>query len=670
MFKSSEKTLRNIGIVAHVDAGKTTITENFLFLGGTIRQKGSVDNGSAVTDSLPIEKERGISVRSASNSFIWQEHQINIVDTPGHADFFGEVDRVLGVLDGVILVISAVEGLQASVYVLWEALRHLNIPVIAFINKIDRPGSDYHQIISDIEEELGAKAFSLNVPEEEGDDDFKVAGLSCYGELPLGPSTPLRDHATEKSLEGLAGLDEEFLEEYLEGKEIDEKRLNALIKKYTVSGELLPVFCGSAKLDKGMEELMQGIVDFIPEAGQDVNGDLSARIFKIEHDKALGRVAHIRMFSGILKNRDLVCNSRLKKEEKVAQVRRNHAHKSEDTGEIKAGDIGIVSGFSKARPGDVLGRKQLAKESRNLQIPVLLVKVRPVKMEEIQKLADALTELNTEDPLLDFQWFREDQEFQLKLMGGMQKEILTGILKNRFGVEAEFESPTVIYKETPSKLATGYVEYTMPKPCWAVMKFDVEPLPLGSGLQFVSRVRVDNIQRKYQNEVETTIPKVLKQGIKGWEVTDLEITMTEGEDHEMHSRPGDFVLATAMGVMRALKNAGTNLLEPVYAFVLVFPEEYLGAISSDLTQMRGNFETPDFSGGMVRLKGKVPVATSLDYPIRISSLTSGRAQIRFTFGGYQPCTNAQGRTRAYKGVNPLDESLWILHNRGAYKANE
>lgn len=298
------------------------------------------------------------------------------------------------------------------------------------------------------------------------------------------------------------------------------------------------------------------------------------------------------------------------------------------------------------------------------------MKVKPAKREEIQKLADALTELNAEDPLLDFQWFREDHEFQLKLMGGMQKEILTGILKNRFGVEAEFESPTVIYKETPSKLATGYVEYTMPKPCWAVMKFEVEPLPPGSGLQFDSKVRVDDIQRKYQNEVEATIPKILQQGIKGWEVTDLKVTLTDGEDHEMHSRPGDFILATAMGVMRALKNAGTNLLEPVYDFVLVFPEEYLGPIASDLTQMRGNFDTPDFSGGMVRLKGKVPVATSLDYPIRISSLTSGRAQIRFTFGGYQPCTNAQGQTREYKGVNPLDESLWILHNRGAYKADE
>ncbi|MCK5820762.1 MAG: TetM/TetW/TetO/TetS family tetracycline resistance ribosomal protection protein [Bacteroidales bacterium] len=667
MSKSSEKPIRNIGIVAHVDAGKTTITENFLFLSGTIRQKGSVDSGSAVTDSLPIEKERGISVRSASNSFTWQEHQINIVDTPGHADFFGEVDRVLGVLDGVILAISAVEGLQASVYVLWEALRHLHIPVVVFINKIDRPGSDYHQIISDIEREFGVKAFPLNVPAEEGSDNCKVVELHYQMN---GPFDPVQNPMSEKSLEGLAELDESFLEEYLEGKELDQNRLNTLIKKYTSSGELLPIFCGSAKLDKGMEELMQGIVDFIPEADQDINGDLSARIFKIEHDKLLGRVVHVRVFNGILKNRDLVYNSSLKKEEKVAQIRRNQAHKSVDTSEIRAGDIGIVSGFSEARPGDVLGRKQLDTGGCGLQIPVLLVKVKPVKKEEIQKLADALTELYIEDPMLDFKWFREDQEFQLKLMGGMQKEILTGILKNRFGVEAEFEPPTVIYKETPTKLATGYVEYTMPKPCWAVMKFEVEPLPSGSGLQFVSEVRVDDIQRKYQNEVEATIPKSLQQGIKGWEVTDLKITMTEGEDHEMHSRPGDFVLATAMGVMRALKNADTNLLEPVYNFVLVFPEEYLGPITSDLSQMRGNFDTPDFSGGMVRLNGKVPVATSLDYPIRISSLTSGRAQIRFTFGGYQACTTEQGKIREYKGVNPLDESLWILHNRGAYKADE
>ncbi|MCD6347978.1 MAG: GTP-binding protein [Bacteroidales bacterium] len=242
MSKSSEKPIRNIGIVAHVDAGKTTITENFLFLSGTIRQKGSVDKGSAVTDSLPIEKERGISVRSASNSFIWKEHQINIVDTPGHADFYGEVDRVLGVLEGAIMVISAVEGLQASVYVLWEALHHLNIPVIVFVNKIDRPGSDYHQIISNLEGEFGVKTFCLNAPENEGSDDSKLLDLLTS--------------MTEKNLEGLASLDEEFMEEYLDEKEIDKTRLNTLIKKYTASGELLPVFCGSAKLDKGMKELM------------------------------------------------------------------------------------------------------------------------------------------------------------------------------------------------------------------------------------------------------------------------------------------------------------------------------------------------------------------------------------------------------------------------------
>lgn len=219
-------------------------------------------------------------------------------------------------------------------------------------------------------------------------------------------------------------------------------------------------------------------------------------------------------------------------------------------------------------------------------------------------------------------------------------------------------------------ISLGYVEYTMPKPCWAVMKFKIEPLDPGSGLIFESIVRLDDIEKKYQNEIEATLPAALKQGIKGWEVTDLKISLIEGEDHVMHSRPGDFILATPMGIMRALEKSGTTLLEPMYEFNVVFPEEFLGPVSSDITKMRGQFDTPEFTSGMVRLSGVVPVSTSLDYPIRLNSLTSGRGQVRFKFGGYQSCTNKEGQTREYRGVNPLDESLWILHNRGAFKADE
>ena len=652
------KSIRNIGILAHVDAGKTSITENFLFLGGTIRQKGSVDNGSAVTDSLAIEKERGISVRSAANSFDLDGHRVNLIDTPGHTDFYGEVDRVMEVLDGAVLVLSAVEGLQSSVYVLWELLQHYKIPTLIFINKVDRAGSDYEQVLEDIENELDIKHFPLKLPDGEGSHTCTLKDAKKHNAI------------REKGLEFLAGLDEEFLEKYLDGKSIADEEIEELIIKYTGSADIFPVFCGSAKFEFGLKELLDGVIKFLPIASQNVNGEVSGRIFKIEHDASLGRIAHVRMLSGQLKNRYTVYNQRLKKDEKIAQIRRNLAHKQNDTGEINAGDIGILSGLSEAWPGDIIGNLKLPDDKRSFQIPVLLVKVKAARKEDYQKLADALRELNAEDPLLDFQWFKKEQEFQLKLMGNIQKEILAGILKLRFSLDAKFEAPTVIYKETPIQTATGYVEYTMPKPCWAVMRFKVEPLPSGSGLQYESKVSVDKIARKYQNEVSNAIPKALAQGIKGWEVVDLKVTMIDGEDHEIHSRPGDFILATPMGLLRALKEAGTNLLEPVYDFVLVFPEEYLGSITSDLTKMRGTFDTPEFKGGMIKLSGRVPVATSLDYSIRLNSITSGRGQVRFRFGAYQSCTDEQGKTRTYKGVNPLDESLWILHHRGAYKADE
>jgi len=659
------KPIQNIGILAHVDGGKTTLTEHFLFLGGATRQLGNVDKGSAVTDNLEVEKERGISVRSVATSFEWKGTQINLIDTPGHIDFSSEVERVLRVLDGAILLVSAVEGVQAHTYGLWHALQDLNIPTLIFINKIDRSGADVLGVFDEIKRELGIPLFALQYPVNEADTNASINYL-----FNTESQNETASELLDKSMETLAELDEEILEAYLDGNLPTSDIILEKAKKLSQRNSIQPVFLGVAKNGIGIEELLDGVLEYLPKAHTDANTPLSALVFKLEHDKTLGRLAHIRLFGGQVKNRDNILNFSQQSEEKISQIKKLYTSKLEDMPELNAGDIGIVSGMSQVVVGDILGSPEGVPENTSLNAPLLTVQVKATNENDYAALASALQELASEDPLLDFQWLKDEKELHLKIMGAIQMEILQIVIKNRFGIEAEFVDPTVIYKETPSKAGIGTVRYTMPKPCWAVMTFSIEPGERGSGIVFESKVSVDKIKNKYQNEVERTINKALAQGIKGWEVTDIKITLIEGEDHEMHSRPGDFILATPMGLMKALENAGTSLLEPMLEFSITAPEEVLGKVASDLNNMRAEIGSPVFNNEKFTLKGLVPAATSLDYSIKFNSLTGGKGKLKFSFAGYRECTDELGQTREYKGVNPLDESKWILHARGAYKRDE
>lgn len=660
-----QQNIRNIGILAHVDAGKTTITEQFLHLSAATRALGNVDKGTAITDFLEVEKARGISVRSAPVSFKWKNSVINLIDTPGHIDFSAEVERVLRVLDGAILVISAIEGVQAHTYTLWNALKELKIPTIIFINKIDRPGADVLMLIDEIRKELKANAVPLQYAENETGTDIRIANLwdrnnTNYELLTL----------QEKYIELLAESNDQLLDDYLNGIKITENRVQDIIKKLSQKAELVPVMLGVAKAGIGIQKLLDTVIEYILPAKTDIESELSALVFKLEHDKKLGRLAHVRLFKGSLKNRDVVYNHSLAIEEKIAHIQKVYTNKKENIGELFTGDIGIISGMSQVRVGDILGEPDDVPEDSSLNVPLLTVQAKAKNEIDYAKLAAALQELASEDPMLDFIWLKTEKELHLKIMGSIQMEILQSILENRFQIEAEFTEPTVVYKETPSKTGEGYVRYWMPKPCWAIMKFKIEPGSPGSGVIYESLVRVDDIQQKYQNEVEKTIPKALEQGIKGWEVTDIKITLIEGEDHVMHSNPGDFIIATRMGILRGLENTGTSLLEPMLHFSISAKEVHLGKITSDLTNMRAEFVNPEFADDKFTLQGIVPVSTSPDYAIKLSSLTGGKGKINYRFEGYRQCPDELGKIREYKGVNPLDESKWILHARGAYKANE
>lgn len=649
-----KKKIFNIGVLAHVDAGKTTLTEQMLFLGGAIKKTGSVDKGTAQTDFLDIEKERGISVRSASATLHWKGAQINLIDTPGHIDFSADVERSLSVLDAAILVVSAVEGVQAHTENIWLALKEYQIPTLIFVNKIDRMGADTKRVLEEIRNDLTSDILLLQQSENEGEGE-RAAIHSSWNAHQLN----------EEIIESIANLDDAILENYLNGESIAFETLDQALIKSIHQFQRIPVLLGAAKNGLGVNSLMDAIIHYLPSAKGDIDKDFAALVFNISHDNKLGRIVGVRIYNGQLSNRDIIRNATQDIDEKVSFLKNYKAGKLEDCPSAGPGDIVAVCGLSNTQVGDVLGSDSLIPKRVKLNSPLLTVQISAEKETDYAALAEALLLLTLEDPSLQFEWLREDKELHVRIMGWIQMQVLERILESRFNIIAKFGDPSIIYKESPKASAEGYARYWMPKPCWAIIKFSIEPGALGSGVVYASKVGVNKIQRKYQNEIERTIAKALKQGIKGWEVTDLKITLIDGEDHEVHTHPGDFVIATPMAIMNGLINTDTKFLEPYLKFSIQAPEELLGAITSDIIQMRGSFESPEMQHGKFSLKGIFPVATSLDFPVKLSSRSGGKAKIKTLFHGYQECSDDQGEIRPFKGISPLDEAKYILKARKA-----
>ncbi|MCD8411883.1 GTP-binding protein [Tenacibaculum finnmarkense] len=670
------KPILNIGILAHVDAGKTTLTEHFLYNSGAIRTLGSVDKGSTSTDSLALEKERGISIKATTTSFDWKGVKINLIDTPGHVDFSSEVERALCVVDAVVLVVSAVEGVQAHTLNIWDSLQELQIPTIIFINKIDRQGADSETVITQLETDLKATPVVLYASENDGLLEANISAI--FNVSSDNKAAVATSEIREKTMEHLVEADENLLVSFLNDEKITDETYLKSIRNLTIDAKITPVYTGIAKNNLGVTELLDGIIAFCPisEKTEIASSEkiaetaLSAYVFKLEHHKVFGAMAHVKVFSGELSSKITVYNYTQELETKINQTKQLEQTKYVDNIVLKAGDIGVITGVLGTKAGDILGTPDKIPTLPQLHIPVLTVEVIPEKNEDYNALAQALEQLDSEDPSLKFKWFKAEKELQLLLMGQMQIEILAHVLKERFDISATFTDPQVVYKETISKKAEGYIRYWMPKPCWAIMTFLIEPAPLNSGVSYSSIVSQNDVHIKYQNEIARTIPKALAQGILGWEVTDVKITLIKGEDHNIHSRPGDFNLATPMGLMQGLKKGGTHLLEPILSFEIKANEALLGKVASELSTRRATFDTPEFSGDTFSLKGKIPVATSLDFSIKLNTISSGKLRLRLQFSGYDVCPKNEGTHRDYKGVNPLDEAQWILHRRGAYKADE
>ncbi len=638
----------NLGILAHADAGKTTLTEQMLFAAGEVRSAGSVDSKTAQTDWLEIEHRRGISVRSASTRLFWKDRQINLIDTPGHVDFVGEVQRSLSVLDAAILVISAVEGIQGQTEVIWEALQRLNLPTLIFINKLDRAGADPDALLQQLRDRFSSNVIPLQRCSGLQSRECSVSGL-------LLTDDAITDIAVD--------TDPEAQECFLNDSPIPEAVLLRAMKAAIASADAFPVCMGAASLAVGIMELLDGIL-LLPPACRDENAPVSGIVYKVEHDKTMGRVAHVRLFSGAIENRDPIVLPGREPVEKITQIRRVLGNRTQDMGRLTAGDIGALYGLTNVRTGDIIGQPP-RDPSLTLAVPMLKVRVFPPAPEKLPELVAAVRELTVEDPLLDMEWEKEERELYIKITGMIQLEVIAAFLQDRFGLAVTFDSPSVIYKETPSRTGSGCMNYTLPKPCWACIEFRLEPLPRGSGVIFESVVQDRVIFSRYQTHIAQALPDALKQGLSGWEVTDLKVTLTGGSHHLVHTHPLDFFVATPMALMDALEHTGTTLLEPLVKLRLTAAEDCLGRILSDIIAMRGSFDSPEIHDGQVTLEAVVPAATSMEYPITFRALTGGKGILSSRFAGYAECPPELGKTAKRRGIDPRDHAKWILHARNA-----
>ncbi|NLD88444.1 MAG: TetM/TetW/TetO/TetS family tetracycline resistance ribosomal protection protein [Clostridiales bacterium] len=623
--------IRNIGILAHVDAGKTTITERMLYMYGEKRSLGSVDDGTASTDSLEVERARGISVRSARASFDADGIKINIIDTPGHADFISEVERALTALDGAVLVLSAVEGIQAQTEVLWKALRTIEVPTIVFINKTDRLGADADDVTEELRERFSTDFFTMN------DDLFELA----------------------------AERNEKMEDMYLSGITPTEDELKKTVRRLTKECRLFPVLSGSALKGEGIDSLVKAIKDYLPSPHENDDSEPSGIVYKLEHDKKMGRAAHVRMFSGTLRSRDSVKLANREFEGKISQIRSGNAGNNTDIGEVKTGDIAVLYGLGDIRSGDVIGRALDRLRSCEIASPLLKVQAIAEDKSQYPALASALRELSDEDPMLGVEWEPTERELCVNIMGRIQLEIIGSLLRDRYDLEVIFGPPSVIYKETISSSGYGYADYTMPKPCWAVIELKMEPRPRGSGVIFESTVRDDRIYYRYQHQVRQAIPDALKQGMYGWEVTDIAITLVGGSHHTVHTHPLDFIVATPMGIMDGLSRIGTTLLEPMLKVRVTVPEELSGRVIGDFIAMRGELDSPVIKAGTFVAEGILPVATSLNYSQELKIASAGQGFMTASQASYRECPIEMGNTTRRRGINPLDTAKYILWVRGA-----
>ena len=629
-----------IGIQANVDAGKTTLTEQMLYLSNQIRSYGSVDRGTTTSDFLEVERRRGISVKNACVELEYHNNRIRIIDTPGHLDFAGEVLRSLYALDGAVLLVSASDGAEGRTQTLFSALRNLKLPVVVCINKIDLAGFSREAALENLKEKLG--------------------GVFVPADLPPQEMLPL-----------LAECDPDLEERFLMDEPVSDAEILEKLAKCTKESLASPVVFACAKEGEGVPRLLDTITACLPDTSCHAEEGLSGTVFGISHDPREGTAAMIRLFSGTLETRMPVPVQRLDPQdyEKIARIRRMQGGRMTDTSELQAGEIAAVYGLSDIRVGDVIGtapegRGEISGRMLDAE-PLLLAEVLPGPGTEELKLSAALTELSQEEPLLAYERNTHTGQMFVHVMGEIQTEILTEILKERFSLEAAFSRPRVIYREKPAVTGYGEEAYLMPKPCWAIVKLKAEPLPAGSGILFESVIKEKELPYRYQEHVRQSIQKTVSQGLFGWEVIDTKFTLVGGMSHHVHTHPLDFFVATPIAMLRALIDAKETLYEPWMRITLQASETLLGKITGRIIRMNGSFSSPVMENGTFTMEAEAALRECVDFPTEFRSMTSGDGHIGMSLIEYRPAPPDLHETFPRRGVDPLDRAKWILACRSA-----
>ena len=607
----------NIGILAHVDAGKTTLTESLLYASGTISEPGSVEKGTTRTDTMFLERQRGITIQTAVTSFQWHRCKVNIVDTPGHMDFLAEVYRSLAVLDGAILVLSAKDGVQAQTRVLFHALRKLNIPTIIFINKIDQVGIDLEGVYQSVRDKLSADIIIK-----------QTVSLSSKITLTENTSAEVWDSVIENN--------DELLAKYIAGESISQKELAQEEQRRVQDASLLPVYHGSAKNGLGIQQLMDAVIGLFQSTKEQGSAALCGRVFKVEYTDCGQRLVYLRLYSGTLRLRDTVALAGREKL-KITEMRIPSKGEIVRTDTAHKGEIVILPSDS-LRLNDILGDKtQLPREMwSDVPFPMLRTTITPKTAEQRDRLLDALTQIADTDPLLHYEVDSTTHEIILSFLGRMQLEVVSALLTEKYKIETAVKEPTVIYLERPLKVASHTIHIEVPpNPFWASIGLSVTPLPLGSGVKYESRVSLGYLNQSFQNAVMDGIRYGLGQGLYGWNVTDCKICFEYGLYYSPVSTPADFRSLAPIVLEQALKKSGTQLLEPYLSFTLYAPREYLSRAYHDAPKYCATIETVQVKKDEVVFTGEIPARCIQAYRTDLAFYTNGQSVCLTELKGYQ-----------------------------------
>jgi len=666
--------LRNIGIMAHIDAGKTTTTERILFYAGKIHKIGEVHEGAATMDWMPQEQERGITITSAATTVFWREHQINIIDTPGHVDFTVEVERSLRVLDGAIAIFSAKEGVEPQSETVWRQADKYHVPRLAYVNKMDIVGADFFAVVEEIQKRLGAHPVPIQVPigaESEFRGLIDLVTMQAYYYLDdLGTRTeaqPIPDEYREVAerwrthlLEAVAELDDALMEKYLEGEEITPEEIRRALRRGTLDFKIVPVLAGSSYRNKGVQFLMDAVVDYLPspvdippvkgtdpETGEPIerrasdDEPLAALAFKIMSDPYIGRLTYLRIYSGVLRSGTYLLNPRKGHRERIGRILRMHANLREGVEEVPAGEIVAVVGLKDTMTGDTLcdEKAPIVLEAMTFPEPVISVAIEPKSKADQDKLALALQRLAEEDPTFRTWTDQETGQTIIAGMGELHLDVLVDRMRREFKVEANVGAPQVAYRETftvPFKAEGKYIRQTGGRGQYGHVWIEFIPLGRGEGFAFENRIVGGVIPKEYIPAVEAGLREALQNGVlAGYPLTDLKAVLFDGSYHEVDSSEMAFKIAASLALKEAAKQARPVLLEPIMKLEVSVPEDYLGDVIGDLNARRGRVEGMERRGNVQVIRAYVPLAEMFGYATDLRSRTQGRGTYIMQFSHYE-----------------------------------